>query len=287
MNWKGRIRGAPERLRRRAYPKLADLMLWLATYEARRALIGNEPIGILIDTCIRDLAVTHETIWIQRETFGAATRVSVHGADNQSERHKQASYLTALVRLVRLGLVHLWSSRSLQAEMNLHPPGMVNGYGMFDRSLFANLKIENIDGRIPFVFGPATLGFKSFAEQLKAELVGRPDEPLFQSLWSLIGPTVGPRGDQDVWHLATAERHGLDYFLTTDGKFRAAIRQLAHKEPLRSLRAKVVSPEELGELLKLRRVPPIVLSYDDLNVFVSTETTMPGQTRRKRPLKKS
>lgn len=282
MSWRRFLGSRPERLRRWAYPKLGRFMLWAATYEARKELAGKRPLGILIDTCVLGIAVTHETVWLQRRGWGAATRVPVYDVNNQSEDHKQASYLTVLRHLVSLGHLQFWGSRSLEAERRLNPPGMVTGYGIFDRSLFKGFKIPNIDGRLPLAWGPERLGFESLEVQLRKELVRDPDDPTYAGLWSLLRPNVGPKGDQDVWHLSTAERHGLDFFLTTDSKFLSATRQLANKEPLRSMHAKAVSPEELGKLLKLHRVPPIVFSYEDTNVFVSTEAVMPNEKRRRR-----
>jgi len=258
-------------------------MLQAATYEARKKFNGNAPIGVLIDTCVLELAVTHETVWLQYPDYGAAKRVPVYTANNRSERHRQSSYLTVLRHLAQIGQLQFWSSRSLEAERKLNPPGMVKGYGMFDRSLFDGMEIPNIDGRLPLVWGPERLGVPSLEEQWRSELVGDPNEPTFAALWALMRPTVGPKGNQDVWHLSTAERHGLDYFLTTDQRFLKAVSQLHHKEPLKSMHAKAVSPEGLGKILKLRPVAPIAFSYEDTNVFVSTEVVMPNEERRRRP----
>lgn len=82
--------------------------------------------------------------------------------------------------------------------------------------------------------------------------------------------------------MATAERHGLDYFLTTDKGLLLETRKLAHKAPLDRMRVRVLSPTQLGEELGVITVPPILLSYGGKHAFIITGVTMPNEKRRPR-----
>lgn len=98
--WKDRLR---YQLPARLFPSLARLMLNYATKGASKALSESGPIKILLDDTVLDVAITHETKWITTSVqqiggyehlSGHLARVPVHGIDNDSDRYREATFLT-------------------------------------------------------------------------------------------------------------------------------------------------------------------------------------------------
>jgi hypothetical protein len=284
-----KLRALPDRLRFKLYPHVAKARLELATRRARGDLAAGTPIRILVDNTVLDIAVTHETRWIttgisnwghQPMPMGYAARVPVYGRKNKSERYKQATYLTGIAHLAHLGLIALCKSAELSDEQFRQPMGRYRGYGYFDYSLFSHLKIESVDGWVFPTMGPKWMNLPPAAQQQRARL-RQSDDPLFHDLYALLRQQLGPKCTQDAWHIRTAERHGLFCFLTTDGPLLKACESLAKKEPLRSMKTRVMSPVELGRHLRIAPVPPHLLSYNAASWFVRMDHTMPDERRRK------
>lgn len=276
-----RLRTLPETLRFRLMPRVARFALDRATRTARSALSPEAPLGVLIDNTVLDIAVTHEGKWIIHSRGGYVARVPVYGRKNISERHLQASYLTGIAHLGRLGSVRLHQSAELQEEQFRQPSGRYRGYGYADYSLFEGMKIESIDGWVFSTMGPSWMNLPSQEEQQRTRL-RRSDDALFHGLYALLKQQLGEKCSQDAWHIRTAERHGLFCFLTTDSSLLKACKSLAKKEPLRSLSTRVMTPQELGTHLGIKPVKPYLLSYNNADWFVRMDHTMPGERRRKR-----
>ena len=281
MSYLSRLRNLPERMRARYFPRLAEFLLTRSTSEARGVLSRSEPVSILVDNTVLGLAITHETRWINFKTFGAAVRVPVYGIKNTSEQHQHASYLTGLIHLAKLGYLKHWVSAELLDEQFRQPIGRYRGYGLFDHSLYAGVKLESVDGHVLPTMGPKWMKMPTAQQQQRARLA-QSDNAVFSGLYKLLSEQLGPKCDQDAWHVATAEKHGLFCFLTTDKPLLLAAKGLSKKEPLRSLNTRIMSPIELGQHLGIHRVPPLLLSYGGKDAMVRTDYTMPHERRRKR-----
>lgn len=68
-------------------------------------------------------------------------------------------------------------------------------------------------------------------------------DSLYPALLDVLG---GRKFSKDAWHIVTAERHGLDCFMTMDYKLIDRLGQLRKKEPVRSLAVKVLTPSQWG-----------------------------------------
>lgn len=276
-----RFRTLPERLRFRLMPRVARFTLDRATREVRQTLDAERPLSILVDNTILDIAVTHEGKWVKHSRGGYVARVPVYGRGNTSYRHRQASYLTGIAHLTRLGLIRLHQSAELREEQFRQPTGRYRGYGYADYSLFHGLEMESIDGWTFSTMGPSWMNLPSQEEQQR-DRIRQSDDALFQGLYGLLQQQLGQKCSQDAWHIRTAERHGLFCFLTTDSSLLKACKSLARKEPLRSLTTRVMTPEELGLHLGISPVKPYLLSYNDADWIVRMDHTMPEERRRKR-----
>ena len=78
------------------------------------------------------------------------------------------------------------------------------------------------------------------------------EDPLYRSLLNVLG---GKRMNKDAWHVVTAERHGLDCFMTMDYKLVDRLAQLRKKEPVSSLAVKVLTPSGWGRQQHVRAIP--------------------------------
>ncbi|TXC64529.1 hypothetical protein FRZ32_13230 [Sphingosinicella ginsenosidimutans] len=252
-------------------------------------MAGREPLRVLLDNTVFDLAVTHETRWIttgisnwgnQPMATGYAARVPVYGRKNKSERYRQVTYLTGLTHLARLGLIEFCKSAELSDEQFRQPMGRFRGYGYFDYSLLSGIKIESVDGWVFPTLGPKWMNLPSAAEQQRTRL-RKSDDRLFHDLYALLKQQLGEKCTQDAWHIRTAERHNSFCFLTTDGPLLKACKSLAKKEPLRSIRVRVMTPEDLAQHLGVAPVPSHLLSYNDASWFVRMDHTMPEERRRR------
>lgn len=279
-----------DRMRFRIYPKLADAQLDLATWGAKRRLQGRPGLAIMVDNCVLGLGVTHETAWIstgqrslgnQTINTGYAARVPVHSKRNRSREYQQVRYLTGICHLARAGAIELCHSAELWDEQFRHPGGRFFGYGSFDYSLFSGIEFRSVDGFEFPTIGPEWLGLPTPAEQQRERIAAKGDE-LFREIYCVLSEQLGRKCHQDAWHIRTAEAYGLHCFLTVDWKLLGAMRSLRRKEPLRSLRTKVVSPAELGIEFGLWPVSPHLASYNDASWIVRSDRTMPREQRRKR-----
>jgi hypothetical protein len=269
-------------------PRVANWLLDLATKNARSSLAKSGPISILLDNTVLYHGVTHETVWVSTGTkkwggvhefeSGYAARVPVHPRNDGSREYENTKFLPALAHLARLGHIRLLTSAELGDEEFRQPAGRYSGYGMFDHSVFSGLPIESVDGRVFPNMGPEAWDLPTPAEQQRSRLAAS-DDAFYRSM---VG-VMGGRNSQDAWHIATAERHGLFCFLTMDWKLLRTLDAVKSKEPVRSLRTRVMTPKQLGEHLSLVPFPTFMLSYDDASFPVRADLSLPEGKRT--PLK--
>lgn len=283
-----RLRAYPEHLRFKLYPVLARHWLEWACRPAERKLHGKPPLRMLIDTCVLGHAVTHETRWISTgevewcgamRSTGYAARVPIHSRKNGTDDYRDVCYLTAITNLVRKGRIMLFTSAELEEEQVRQPAGRCRGYSYFDYSLLSGIPMPSVDGSAEEMITPTWTASAAAARQ-RQRIAGSGDL-LYEALFERLKHQLGPNGTQDAWHVRTAEQHGMFCFLTMDRPLLNACRQLAKKEPLRSLTTRIMSPTDFAAQLGLRRMPPDMLSYNDASWFVRRDHTMPGETRRK------
>lgn len=293
-----RLPALATRLRYAFGPRIGVALLSLSTFAAKRRLEKNGPLDILLDSSVLAAAVTHETRWVSnglanwgphRISTGYAARVPVRAKPSGSnarevsvaERDYEASgYLVGIAHLARLGLLRLRTSGELQVEQWGKPAGMFSGYGIFDHSLFSGLEIRSVD-RIPnMTMGPAWMGLPDAQQQQRARLTLSGD-PLYRG----IVRHLGEKHSQDAWHIRTAEVSGMFCFLTSDYALCRHLRAHGAQDPIKSLRTKVMTPNELGRYLGLRPLDPKYVSYEHASFPVRPDLNMP-EGKRRRPKRK-
>jgi hypothetical protein len=167
-------RGLKSRFQFQVLPKVVNLATSIAMTDASRRLKAANVRRLLIDNTVLAHSVTHETAWvdtakahwgnIEIET-GHAARIPVHDDRDEREAARSVRYLPGITNLARRGLIVLATSHELQDEQWTQPSGRFRGYGLYDFSLFDDLKLETIkDPDYSVVFG-SHLGFPSLEEQ--------------------------------------------------------------------------------------------------------------------------
>lgn len=284
MNPIQRLRAYREHLRFKYAPRLAGWLVEKSTFRACAMLRRSGPLAILVDNTVLHHAVTHETTWVTTGTSnwgphqietGYAARIPVHAAESDSREYRNVKFLPGIAHLAKIGLLTLHSSAELLDEQFRQPTGRYRGYSYFDFSIFGDVPIKSIDDFVFPTMGPSYFNLPSAAEQQRARLDQAND-----GLHAALVERLGPRNSQDAWHIRTAEAHGLFCFLTMDFKLKRTIEALAKKEPVKSLRTRVMTPEELGLQLGLIPVPPHLLSYNDASFFVRSDLCWPDGKRR-------
>lgn len=274
-----------EHLRFKYAPRVCDWLLDKSTLRAQSFLRTSGSLDVLIDNTVLFHAVTHETGWVStgkskwgsREIdTGYAARIPVHPADTDSREYRNVCYLGGLAYLASKGLLKLYTSAELQDEQFRQPSGRYRGYGYFDHSLFGTTNIESVDGHVFPTMGPSYMNSPSAQEQQRARLQRHKRDSAFDRL----ARCLGQKNSQDAWHIFTAEKHGLFCFLTMDFKLIRSVEAQALAAPVQALRTKVLTPEQFGRTLGLRRFPPHLFSYHDASFFVRSDLTMPAGKRR-------
>lgn len=285
MRWRDKWRSRAEHWRFRYLPGLVDLLVAASTVHAKKRLRGMSS-GVLIDNSVLGHSITHETGWVSTgpkkwgeidiET-GYAARVCVYGPDSDSQVYRNVTFLPGLAHLARKGRLEFYTSAELQDEQFRQPSGRFRGYGSFDHGLLYDVHLKSVDGHVLPNMGPTWMGLPSAQEQQQLRLA-RINDPLYAALVERLGP----KNNLDAWHISTAERHGLFCFLTMDFRLKRLVDANASKEPFRSLRTRVMTPAELGELLGLMPINPVLFSYHGASWFVRPDLHWPNNTRRPR-----
>ena len=206
---------------------------------------------------------------------GYMARVPVHTDENETEIYRNTTYLSGIAHLGKAGRVRLCTSAELHDETWRKPGGMFRGYGYMDHSLFGNVTLECIDKlEGGWMLAP---GGPSLQEQQQRRIKSS-DDPLFKALLKRLGE----KQNLDAWHIRTAEKHGMFCFLTMDFKLCRTVERWKGYEPFKSMKTKVMTPEEFGRAFEIIPVPPRLHSYTDASFFVRPDLHMPGEKRRPR-----
>ena len=265
--------------------KLVDLLNMAAQIKASRKIKNKKIGGILIDNTVLGHSITHETTWVSTGKkhwgnneidTGYAARIPVHSDHDDREAARSVRYLPGIANLAKRSLIALAVSKELQDEQWTQPVGRFAGYGIYDFSLFRDLKFETIeDPDYTMIIAP-NLGAPSLKEQRRQRLESKTD-PLYKSLITVLGK----KNSQDVWHLVTAERNDCYCFLTMDFRLIRNIRAQARNKIVKSLKTKVMSPEEFGKEFSIVPIPPRLYSYHDASYPVMHETNWHNSKRQK------
>ncbi|HVK42314.1 MAG TPA: hypothetical protein VM471_07540 [Phenylobacterium sp.] len=278
------IRNLPEHLRFKYGPRAVQRLVHWSTFQARRKLPADQPLGILVDNSVRGNAVTHESRWVSAGPkmwgpheidTGYMARVPVHTDENDTEIYENLTYLSGIVHLGKTGRLRLCTSAELRDETSRQPSGLYTGYGYFDHSLFAGVNLECID---KLEGGWVLGGGAPPLEDQQQRRLSNSNDPLYHALLKRLGP----KQNLDAWHIRTAEKHGLFCFLTMDFKLRRTVERWKDYEPFKSMKTKVMTPAEFGKAFELIRVPPRLHSYTNASFFVRSDLHMPGEKRRSR-----
>lgn len=274
-----------EHLRFKYGPRVANWVIDLSTYRARRDLKVTGAIGVLVDNTVLDHATTHETAWIstgekqwgnQTIQTGYAARIAVHAADSPAREYEHVRYLPGLISLKRAACVTLHSSAELQSEQFYQPPGRFRGYGYSDYNLFAGVALKSIDGHVFPHLGPSWMNLPDAREQQRQRLRAREaEDPEYASLVAVLGR----KNSQDAWHIRTAEKFGLFCFLTMDFRLTETLAAQQNSARIRALKTLVMTPAELGKRLGLPPIAPHILSYTDASFPVRSDLAWPDGKR--------
>lgn len=282
--WKSRL----EVWRFKYLPRIIELDLSFSSRWAKKYL-ANRPLKILVDTNILGHSITHESTWVSMgkkkwgnidvET-GYEARISVYGPENKEEIWNDAKkrdfenikFLPALAYLAKSNFLQFFTSAELQAELLYQPIGRYSGYGMFDYNILGDINIPSLNG----VFIPEIYpGCPSVEIQLQSHLNTRTDV-----IYSELVNLLGEKSSFDAWHIFTAEQHSMYCFLTMDFKLIEKFERLSSNAPIKNLNTRILSPNQLGEFLRLKPLHPRLLSYNDASWPVRADLYWPNNKRR-------
>ena len=278
----------PERVRNALFkhgPRLARALVGASTIAAQGRLFKKAPLQVLVDNTILFHSITHETAWVSTGNTkwgpheidtGYSARIPVRAADVESREYRNVRYLPGIAHLARIGKLSLMSSGELWTERFYQPSGRFNGYGYFDLDLFKDVEMPLVDKIPDMQMGSSWLGLPS-VEDARDERLAQSTDPLFRSLVSQLGPT----NSQDAWHIRTAEVSGMFCFLTMDFSLVKTLQARSTTDPVRSLKTKVMTPEQLGNYLWLAPVNPVLLSFEDANSPIRPDLHWPDSKRQK------
>ena len=273
-------------LRFRFLPRVVNSLTTIATLEAPKKLKAANVERVLIDNTVLAHGVTHETAWVDTGKAlwgdteidtGYAARIPVHDDRDNTEAARSIRYLPGIASLARRGHLKLATSNELQDEQLTQPAGRFRGYGLYDFSVFSDIKFETIKDRQYSVVIGAYAGLPSVKEQRMKRLDAKGD-PLFQDLVSVLGP----KNSQDAWHIATAEHSHCYCFLTMDFRLIRNVRAQAKNKTIKSLRTRIMTPEEFGREFSINPIPPRLFSYHNASFPVIHQENWPD-SKRQRP----
>lgn len=251
-------------------------MLEVATWTARKQLRHDPPPLVLIDSNILSFAITHETQWIETANGGHMARVPVYPSTSKTREYTDITFLTSLVHLAKGGHLHFRTSAELKAEREGLSRETFHDVGWMDFNLLSGLDMPSVDRRdrewiVYSAFGPPINSRERQAERLAAS-----DDPIFRGLVSALGPS----NTQDAWHLRTAHVHGCKWFLTMDYALIRNLTAQANNRTVKKLNVTAITPTDLGRLLRIVPVPPLMMSYEKSSWFVHPELHSPSERRR-------
>ena len=273
-------------------PRVVDYLTSISTLIASKKLKGANVECILIDSTVLAHSVTHETAWVNTgKTLwgdveidtGYAARIPVHDDRDNSDATRSIRYLPGIASLARRGYLTLATSSELRDEQWSHPAGRFRGYGLYDFSLFRNIKFKAINNpQFSVVFGASHLGLHNIREQRWKKLESNAD-PLFHELVSVLGP----KNTQDAWHIATAENNNCFCFLTMDFQLIRNVQAQAKNKTIKSLKTLILSPEEFGRRFSIIPINFRLFSYHNASFPVIHRENWPDSKRQRRSRKAS
>ena len=254
--------------------------LQLSTHKARRRLTASDSIKVLIDNSVLGHASTHETVGIVQKTDwppggepGEVTVAYRTAREYDDEMYENIRYLPGIAHLARAGLLDLRTSFELLSERQHQPIGRFSGEKTwFSYCLFDGITFESVDGYDApdfdldyFRKNPTVnkvicssdidpLGMYPNNKKNQLARVSRSTDFLYVELAKLLSG----KNNLDAWHIRTAEVHGLFCFLTVDFKLQRVVEQNKRKEPIASLRTKVMTPSEFGRYLGVSPINPYI-----------------------------
>lgn len=266
-------------------PRLACALVSASTFAAQVHLFKKPPLRVLVDNTVLFHSITHETAWVStgKESWGPheigtgySARIPVRSAEDDSRESRSIRYLPGIAHLARIGKLSLMSSGELWVERFYQPSGRFNGYGYFDLDLFKDIEMPLVDGIPDMQMGPSWLGLPTI-EEARDQRLAQSNDPLFRSLVSQLGPS----NSQDAWHIRTAEVNEMFCFLTMDFNLMKTLKSRSATEPVRSLKTRVLTPEQLGKHLWLMPCDPLHLSSEDATSPVRADLHWPDSKRQK------
>ena len=285
-----------DRLLWRYRPHLVNSVLNFSTFKARGFLKSSEPIKVLIDNSVLGHGRTHETTaYLEKVNWPPGSEPSevpiIHRTPiNIKEKHgeevyESVRYLPGIAHLTRLGFIQLQTSCELLSEQNHQPMGRFQEKkGYFDYWLFDGIKIESVDrydvpdfdldrlrknpriNKVIYSTDVDPLGIYPNNKENQIKRVSQSTDPLYVGLAKLLPK----KSNLDAWHIRTAEAHGLLCFLTMDFKLRSLVEKNKNKEPIASLRTKVMTPKEFGEHMGLWPVNPHICELAERDALKSS-----------------
>lgn len=206
--------------------------------------------------------------------FFPFTPIPVHSTTCSTDTYKSVLYLPGIAHLAKGGYLRLKTSTELRSEEYRLSPARLLGGGYYDYSLFRGVRTESLDF---FPFGRFGSLSELASKDLQRARLSASDDVLYRGLLAHLKP----RMSQDAWHIRTAEMRGCYCFLTMDFDLLRTVEKVRHLEPYRSLRTKVLSPEQFGKSLKLNPIPAMFFSYHDASFPVRPDLHQPGSQRAK------
>lgn len=227
-------------------------MLRAATAHARRSLIRRPPLRLLIDNSVLAHGRIFSSYWFDTGpaqwgphtiNTGYAGPDLTHSPETQKRICEQIQFLPGIVHLAHRGLISLLTSFELRNEQMHQPAGRFSEYGYFDHNLFDGIRFECIDCNEIDSF--------DWKETPKDRLPNRTDQP-FRGIVELIGE----KNNVDAWHIHTAEKYALDYFLHIDFSLDEEMRKNRKKSPILELKTGIVLPSILAGILDIGKIEP-------------------------------
>ena len=269
-----------------------------STFRARNLLKNSGPIMVLIDNSVLGYGRTHESVFLKEKInwiTGEDTCIDVlHRAPIDIKQKygetvfENVQYLPGIVHLAQLGLLELKTSFELFSERNHHPTYRFLGRkGYFDYNLFEKIikQIKSVDGYdLPdfsdwFARNPTTinkvfystdidpLGLYPDNDKRQRKRIAESNDSLYKGLVSLF---LGDKYIKDAWHIRTAEVNNLFCFLTMDFRLRKNVEENRNKEPISSLRTKVMTPKEFGENIGVSAINPYLCEWAEKDSLQSS-----------------
>lgn len=202
---------------------------------------------VLIDRNLEIFAITHKTVlapqsvkWGDRDhIIEVAQRISSPPRSDEGFRRDQLPWLATVCNLAKQRRLEFFTSFEIRME-KMRQKGRDEGY--LGINLFRDVPIKSIRSPVQRSILLTGIGSIGIAKKKQEEFFGSIQDQRFLQ----IRRAIGDGHIDDAYHLWTAEKAGLDVFLTMDQRFWRVIRQ---KNKIIKSSVRVLTPKELGEHL--------------------------------------